>query len=337
MTTTVATTPILENEQLGVLEGMLTPFKDAVKDNDMVELCLHVYGKADGPMTVPQLVGLCREEFKGHVDNENMVQAVSRMISDEAMLAPGFIEKKTDAAGQLTFAVTDKGMAYLWDKLSSRNPDEVFDKFGKVMALNKKLNSPDRVIESHDLYALTLLAIMRIRKKDATATDVRKILETWVQPSGHNAEVLESEKKYPNPMNRFQRKFHNMFSSHNQIAKDGLIERVTSTSESKETWRVTEKGKAVLMRRIQKDRRNLTLQMHNAVLKESLSTHVAALNLIGYYDSTSLSDEERNALMVVTRMIGAKVKEDHNQIKEISNLLATPETVSAASRPKPRR
>ena len=339
MTTKNDETPSIENEQFGVLEGMLTPLEDAIKDNDLVELCLHVYGKAEGPMSVQDLVTLCREEFKNQIDSEQVVQTVNRMISTETLIGPGYVAKTVEpGTGVVKFGVTDKGYAYLWDKLAQRNSDEVFDKFGRVIAINKKLNDPNREVESHDLFAISLLAVLRLRnQKSATATDVRKIVESWAQPSGRNLEVNESERKYPNPLNVFQRKFTNVFSSHNQIVKNGLMEKIADKAADEGTWRVTEKGKAVLMRRIQKDRRNLTLQMRTAALHENMGNHVLALQLITKYATQlGLTQEQSEAFLTVTKVIGNKVREDQQQIHQISIALATPETANTAKRLKPR-
>lgn len=313
-----------KEEQIGLLEGLLSPVENALEDGDMVEACLYVYGKEDGYLSSKQLLKKCNEEFKGKADENTMQALLSRMVSSKEMVVPGYIDIKRGEDGENLFGVTDKGLAYLWGKLVKRNSDDIFDKFGKVIAINKKLNDPDRDIESHDLYALILLAVMRIRKDEATATDVRKIIESWVTPTGKNAEPLESELKYENPLTRFGRKFHNVFSSHKVMFKKGLIEMVDGTSA---TWRVTDKGKAVLIKRIQKDRRNLMLQMKNAAVQESLENNVLALHILSrYLKEDDITPQQNDAIGVVFDMINSKVEKDNKVVAEIASTLSNPET-----------
>lgn len=319
----------LDSEQIGVLEGMLNPRRDALEEGDVIELCLDIYAKYDKPMDIDTLIRACRAEFKDLADKTQILQVVNHMLSPE-LKEPGYIQM-TQNDGQKEYAITEKGLAYLWDNLAKRNPPEVLDKYGSVIAINKKLNAPDRKIETHDLYALMLLAVLRLDGKDATASDVCKVLVNWVKPTGINAEPLPSELKYTNPQTRFARKVHNVFSSHNNLVKDGLIVRLDDDEVG--SWRVTDAGKAVLMKRTLKERRNLTMMMQAATISQDMTRHFTAMNIVSSYGTMATTPEEKAAVAVLSDMIQRVVAKDAEQIKNIRTILGTPETAKPEYRP----
>jgi predicted transcriptional regulator len=323
MSSTVTKT--IENEHLGVLEGLFdSSAAEAAKEQDMTELCLRVYAVRD-KMKSEDLVRACQEEWGAHITRPQLIQAVNRMVSSGNLIQPGLVEK-TKENGETMYGITEKGLAYLWKKFANRTSEGTLDKYAKVIALNKKLNHPERHIESHDLYALTLLAVSKLEGKPATPTDVRKVLESWVSPTGINAQVLESEKSYTNPQTRFQRKFHNMFSSHNQILREGLIEQIDVGDES--AWRVTEKGLALLMKRTLKEKRNLNLQMSASLLSKDLGMHVGVLQALGRYEGLAKTEDEKKSVSEFSKLVLRLVQEDSQNIHQIKAALATPETAS---------
>jgi DNA-binding PadR family transcriptional regulator len=320
----------LDDDQFSVLEGMLNPRKDALEEGDLIELCLHVYAKQSGAVNIDKLITACRDEFKDLATKTQVVQVVNHMLSME-LTEPGYIQSQMNM-DQKEYKITDKGLAYLWDNLAKRNPPEVLDRYGSVIAKNKKLNAPDRKIETHDLFALMLLAVLRLEGQDATASDVCKVLVKWVKPTGMNAEPLPSELKYTNPQTRFARKVHNVFSSHNQVENEGLIERVGEKEVG--TWRVTEAGKALLMKRTLKERRNLTMMMQAATIQKDMIGHITALNMVFSYQDLVSSEEEKMALATFSGMIQRMVKQEVEHVNNIKSVLETPETAKAEYLPK---
>ena len=328
---------IFENDsaQFGVLEGLFTPTQEALSEGDYKEVCLYVYANNDRPMTVEEIVGAVKQEFRNNVTPDQTIQAISRMVSSPELVKPGLIKMgKTEDKSKNTYQITESGYAYLWDKLYGRTPDNVLDGFGQVIALNKKLNSPERLIESHDLYALSLLAVLRLDGQASSTADVRKVLEKWIKPSGINAEILESERKNASPMNRFQRKFHNMFSSHNHITKEGLIQAI----EDKEgtVWKVTTKGKALLMKRTFKEKRNLTLQMQLSRFASSMEKNDHMLSMLNSYEPKAETEQEQRAFRTLNEMMLRQIENDRRHIMEISKTLGNPETAAPAYRKKPK-
>lgn len=314
-----------ENENLGVLEGHLTPYSAAVEDGDLIEICLQVYAKEEKPLTVKELVQICHRDLKDFVDDgvEDITVAVNRLMSKATLVAPGYVQRKPDLNGETTFQITDKGYSYLWDKNIKRHEKNIFDRYGKIIALNKKLNDPDREIQASDLYALTLLAIQKLDGEAETATDIRQVLETWVTPSGINAEVNESENEKKNPLNKFQRKFHNIFSSHNLLEKEGLI-AYGLNSKYKKSWAVTPKGKALLMKRSIKERRNLNLQMQAANVAHGIREHLNVLAVVRPYEGFAKTEEEREIVEKFIGLVSNTIQQDQKLIETIRSTLGTP-------------
>lgn len=325
----------LGNEQVAILEGMLNPKNDALAGGDVLEMCLHVYAKHDKPLNVELLKATCEEEF-GAIASKEQISSIASCLTSKDLLKPGYIQK-SEKDGVAEYAITDVGLAYLWDNLAMRNSEEALDKYATVIAINKKLNAPDRKIETHDLYALMLLAVLKLEHlQGATASDVCKVLVDWVKPTGINAEALPSEMKYANPQTRFARKVHNVLSSHNNLEKDGFIERLDSDESG--SWRVTGAGRALLMKRTLKERRNLTMMMQAASISKDMAHHMAAMSVVSSYGDLATTVEEKNAVTVMSRMIQTAVEKAAEQVKVIKSVLGTPETAKAeyiTRKPKP--
>lgn len=323
-----------ENENLGVLESHLIPYSSALDDGDLVEICLQVYAKEEKPLTLKELVKVCHNELKDFVDDgvEDITVAVHRLMNKATLVSPGYIQRRPDANGETTFQITDKGYAYLWDKNLQRHEKNIFDRYGKIISLNKKLNDPDREIEGHDLYALTLLAIQKLNGTAETASDIREVLETWVTPTGINAEIVESEQEKKSPLNRFQRKFHNIFSSHNLLNKEGLI---VYNDEGKKTpsWAVTTKGKALLMKRSLKERRNLNLQMQAAAVAHGIRDHLNVLAVVRPYEHLAKTKEEQEAVEKFLGFIATAIERDQKMVQTIQETLTTPTSSKTKRKP----
>jgi hypothetical protein len=330
MKTQNTTTKIFENEQLGVLEGLFT-LNDTNSD-DWQTQCLQLYAMADGPMTIEDIIRFAQNTARGKLDETQTIQLVSRMIAPTAWKEQGLVDCDKNDAGVDTFAISEKGLAKLWDKSLSKNSEEALDRYGCVIALNKKLNAPDRVIESHDLYALTLLAILQLNKQskkiEGTPTEIRKLLVKWVRPTGINAEVTESERKNQNPLNRFERKFTNMFSTHNQIEKDGLIRRREKNGET--SWEVTEKGKAHLVKRTLRDHKNLNLLLSANQLADKMGSYVAVMSILG---GLRTGAKNQKAFDEVLSHIDGLVQDASLRVGEIKDRLATAKTLGPMTRP----
>lgn len=322
-----------ENENLGVLESHLIPYGSAIEDGDLVEICLQVYAKEDKPLTVKELVKVCHNELKDFVDDgvEDITVAVHRLMNKATLVSPGYIQRRPDDNGETTFQITDKGYAYLWDKNLHRHEKNIFDRYGKIIALNKKLNDPDREIEAHDLYALTLLAIQKLNGAAETATDIREVLENWVTPTGINAEIVESEQEKKSPLNRFQRKFHNIFSSHNLLNKEGLISYIND-GKKPATWAVTTKGKALLMKRSIKERRNLNLQMQAAQVAHGMRDHLNVLAVVRPYEHLAKTKEEQETVEKFLGFIASAIERDQRLVEAIQETLANPSTAKQVKR-----
>jgi hypothetical protein len=323
---------LLENDQLGVLEGLFGPNEAA--ENWQIQ-CLKLYAQAEKAMTIEEIIRFTQNALPETVGEEQRVQLVSRMVGQQDWIDQGLLTTEKNGQGDSVFAISDKGLSMLWDSAISKNSEAALERYGRVIALNKKLNAPTRVIESHDLYALTLLAILQLqkttKKRGGTSTEVRALLVDWVKPTGINAEVTESEKKYTNPLNRFERKFTNMFSSHNQIEKDGLLERKEANGET--IWNVTEAGKALLVRRTLRDHRNLNLILKANSLTDRMGSYLAVMDVLSGLSANAPQDV-RNSFKDVLTHVEDLVRADSTQVREIKARLDTAETLGPMKKPK---
>lgn len=316
---------ILQNEHLGVLEGMLSPPLSAT--TNPVELVLHLYGRQEGPVSIEALIRQCHQEFKSHAHAEDLLAMVTRACNPHQndLVESGYISHDASVTPAL-YAITERGMARLWDLIVDRHSSNAFDKYARVIANNKKLNDPNRHIEEHDLFALTILAVGKLssKRKDVTSTEIRTSLESWVAPTGRNAEILPSEKSNTSPMNRFQRTFHNMFSSHKSIQKAGLVAETNSGG-----WVVTDKGKALVMQRTFRERRNLDYMIQSASILGEMDTHSMFLKLLQRYSNHATSATELQAMQTIGQLVDRVGKEHMDALDGIRRALETPATATA--------